>query len=64
MQAYSGRRTFFTKFGNRGVGARVLAALAGHSSIATTQWYIDVNDEQMANAVGLMEHFVRISCSF
>ena len=28
--------------------------LAGHSSIAVTQRYIDVNDEQMANAVELL----------
>jgi integrase/recombinase XerD len=36
------------------VGVRVLAALAGHSSIATTQRYIDVNDTQLANAVELL----------
>jgi integrase/recombinase XerD len=32
----------------------VLAELAGHSSISVTQRYIDVNDEQMANAVELL----------
>jgi len=32
----------------------VLAELAGHRSIQTTQRYIDVNDEQMANAVELL----------
>jgi len=32
---------------------RVLAELAAHSSIATTQRYIDVNDEQLRAAVEL-----------
>lgn len=32
----------------------MLAELAGHRSIQTTQRYIDVNDEQMANAVELL----------
>jgi integrase/recombinase XerD len=39
---------------NKGIGVHVLAALAGHSSIAVTQLYIDVNDEQLANAVELL----------
>lgn len=52
--SHSGRRTFITRLANKGIGVRVLAALAGHSSIATTQRYIDVNDEQLANAVELL----------
>jgi integrase/recombinase XerD len=32
---------------------RVLALLAGHSSISTTQRYIEVNDDQLQNAVEL-----------
>ena len=52
--SHSGRRTFITRLANKGVGVRVLAELAGHSSIQTTQRYIDVNDEQMANAVELL----------
>ena len=52
--SHSGRRTFITRLANKGVGVRVLAALAGHSSIQTTQRYIDVNDEQLANAVELL----------
>ena len=35
-------------------GVRVLAELAGHSSIAVTQRYIDVNDAQLARAVELL----------
>jgi integrase/recombinase XerD len=33
---------------------RLLAELAGHSHISTTQRYIDVNAEQLANAVELL----------
>jgi integrase/recombinase XerD len=32
----------------------VLASLAGHRSIATTQAYIDVNDDQKRAAVQLL----------
>mgnify|MGYP003344424530 CR=1 FL=1 len=38
-------RTFITSLANKGISVRVLASLAGHSSIAITQAYIDVNDE-------------------
>jgi integrase/recombinase XerD len=33
--------------------SRVLASLAGHRSIATTQRYIDVNDDLLRRAVEL-----------
>jgi integrase len=49
-----GRRTFITRLADKGIGVHVLAALAEHSSIAITQLYIDVNDEQLANAVELL----------
>lgn len=49
--SHSGRRTFITNLASRGVSVRVIAALAGHSSISTTQRYIDVNDEQLRLAV-------------
>ena len=52
--SHSGRRTFITRLANAGVGVRVLAELAGHSSIAVTQRYIDVNDAQLASAVELL----------
>jgi integrase/recombinase XerD len=50
---HSGRRTFITKLAGNGVSVRVLAELAGHASISTTQRYIDVNYEQMRSAVEL-----------
>ena len=52
--SHSGRRTLITNLAAKGVGVRVLAEIAGHSSITTTQRYIDVNDEQMRAAVELM----------
>ena len=52
--SHSGRRTFITKLANTGINVRLLAALAGHSDISTTQRYIDVNDTQLANAVELI----------
>jgi integrase/recombinase XerD len=51
--SHSGRRTFITKLAAKGVGVRVLAELAAHSSISTTQRYIDVNDDMMRSAVEL-----------
>ena len=52
--SHSGRRTFITRLANKGVSVRQLAALAGHANISTTQRYIDVNSEQLANAVELL----------
>jgi integrase/recombinase XerD len=52
--SHSGRRTYITRLANKGVGVRVLAALAGHASIQVTQRYIDVNSDQMASAVELL----------
>ena len=52
--SHSGRRTFITTLANKGVGVRVLMALAGHRNISTTQRYIDLNDEMMKIAVGLI----------
>jgi integrase/recombinase XerD len=52
--SHSGRRTYITKLASRGVGVRVLASLAGHRSISTTQRYIDVNDDMKRAAVELI----------
>jgi integrase/recombinase XerD len=49
--SHSGRRTLLTRLSSAGISVRVLCELAGHSSIATTQRYIDVNDEQMRGAI-------------
>jgi integrase/recombinase XerD len=52
--SHSGRRTFITKLADKGVGVRVLMALAGHKSIATTQRYIELNPTIMKAAVELI----------
>lgn len=52
--SHSGRKFFITTLANKGIGVRILASLAGHKSIAVTQRYIDVNDEQKRNAVELI----------
>lgn len=51
--SHSGRRTFITNLANKGISVRVLASLAGHKNISTTQCYIDVNDEMMRKAIEL-----------
>ncbi len=52
--SHSGRRTFITNLANKGISVRVLASLAGHRNISTTQCYIDVNDEMKRRAVELI----------
>ena len=51
--SHSGRRSFITRLAEQGVAVHLLAALAGHSSIHTTQRYITVNDALLARAVEL-----------
>jgi integrase/recombinase XerD len=51
--SHSGRRTFITNLANKGISVRVLASLAGHRNISTTQAYIDVNDDMKRKAVEL-----------
>jgi integrase/recombinase XerD len=51
--SHSTRRTFITNLAHKGVNVRVLAALAGHSSISTTQRYIDLNENVLRAAVEL-----------
>jgi integrase/recombinase XerD len=52
--SHSGRRTELTNLVERGVGVRVLMALAGHSNIATTQRYIDLRPSLFRAAVELV----------
>jgi len=51
--SHSGRRTFITNLANKGVNVRVLAELAGHKHISTTQRYIELNEEVLKAAVEL-----------
>lgn len=52
--SHSGRKTFLTSLASQGVSVYVLASLAGHKSIATTQKYITVNDDMKRKAVELV----------
>lgn len=52
--SHSGRKTFLTSLASQGVSVFVLAALAGHKCIATTQKYITVNDDTKRRAVELV----------
>ena len=49
--SHSGRRTFITALSEKGVSVRVIQALARHSSLATTQRYIDVSADKLRLAV-------------
>ncbi|MDP3314916.1 MAG: tyrosine-type recombinase/integrase [Devosia sp.] len=51
--SHSGRRTFITTLAHKSVNVRVLAELAGHLSIATTQRYIELKDNVLRAAVEL-----------
>jgi len=51
--SHSGRRTFITNLAHKGVSAKVLMTLAGHSNLSTTQRYIEVNDAMLLQAVEL-----------
>jgi integrase/recombinase XerD len=52
--SHSGRRTYITTLAHIGVNVRVLAELAGHRSIATTQRYIELNENVLRAAVELI----------
>jgi integrase/recombinase XerD len=52
--SHSGRKTFLTSLASQGISVFVLAALAGHRSIATTQKYITVHDDMKRRAVELV----------
>lgn len=51
--SHSGRRTFITTLAHKGINVRVLAALAGHSSIVHTQRYIDLDHNVLRAAAEL-----------
>lgn len=59
--SHTGRRTMITRLAAKGVGVRVLAELAGHSSVAITQRYMDVNDGQMRQVLQLFHFIASIS---
>ena len=52
--SHTGRKTFLTSVASQSVSVFVLARLAEHKSISTTQRYITVNDDVKRLAVELV----------
>ena len=52
--SHSGRRTFITNLSEKGISTRVIQELARHSSMVTTQRYIDVSNDILKNAVNAL----------
>lgn len=52
--SHSGRRSFLTHGSEKGISARLLQILARHSSLATTQRYIDANPTMLRNALEMI----------
>ncbi|WP_298972620.1 tyrosine-type recombinase/integrase [uncultured Roseobacter sp.] len=51
--SHSGRRQFLTELADKGINARVIQALARHKHLNTTMRYIDLNENQLRNAIEL-----------
>ncbi len=47
--SHSGRRSMITNLANKGVDVNSIRIIAGHTSISTTQRYIESNPEMLAN---------------
>ena len=52
--SHSGRRSFITELSEKGVSVRVIQELARHSSLQTTQRYIDISVPKLKGAVDLI----------
>ena len=52
--SHSGRRNFITELSEKGVSVRVIQELARHSSLQTTQRYIDESVPKLRGAVDLI----------
>ena len=58
--SHSGRRSFITNLSEKGISTRVIQELARHSSMVTTQRYIDVSSDKLKNAVNLIWLFFTV----
>lgn len=52
--SHSGRRSFASSLGEKGIGIRTIQHLLGHANIQTTALYVEVRDDQLANAVNVI----------
>ena len=55
VTTHSLRKTFATTLLNKGATLRTIQVLLGHSSLATTERYLSVTDDQLTAAVGMLE---------
>ena len=53
--SHSGRRSFITNLSEKGISTRVIQELARHSSMVTTQRYIDVSNCKLRRAVDMIK---------
>jgi len=51
VSTHSFRRTALTSLSNAGVPLRVIQEISGHQSLTALQKYLEVNEEQVANAI-------------
>ena len=54
VSTHSFRRTALTQMHNAGIPLRVIQRISGHSSLATLQRYLEISDEQIIEAVGVI----------
>jgi len=55
IHVHSLRHYFGTELARKGVGARTIQSLLGHSDLGVTQRYVDVSSEDLRDAVGLLD---------
>jgi len=55
IHAHSLRHQFGTELARKGVGARTIQSLLGHSDLATTQLYLDVVGQDLHDAINLLD---------
>jgi len=55
IHAHSLRHQFGTELGRKGVSARVIQSLLGHSDLGVTQLYVDVVGKDLRDAVGVLD---------
>lgn len=54
ISTHSFRRTALTRMHSAGVPLRTIQRISGHSSLATLSFYLEVTDENVRDAVGLI----------
>jgi len=50
VTSHSGRKTYITTLANKSINVKAIMVLARHKNLATTQRYIEINDEQLKEA--------------